>query len=447
MNSERPDEGKVRNISEASKIVSNDVLTDWNAELCKEKETAVSAPTRVAEKSARLTQKPESKGTKDPSSSQIREAGQPVKPSKKGDSGKTTTGTPKRDVREKPPGKKSAPKDGSERQSTSATTTPHGKDEASTQMVANIAEILKDSFASLSQSMSEGFDNLGQMFQGSRSACVSQESRLLDDLSSADSDVSEVEEPAAKRPKSDEAGQSAENELILGQLEKDFDLAEHKGAEINTNLAAIVSKLLKEKTEEDKLTEIKKRNPAPKNCERLAETRVNLPIWNNLSEKARSADIKLQKVQKSLVKGATAVVSVVNNLITAPGMPSKNEVVNNLMDGVFLLANANMELNVRRREALRPELHASYRYLCAPSNPISSELFGDDLPKAVKDITDTNRITSKLQRDKKESYRRGRQPERLDKFQRKRNYSGAKNYHRPSQYKGEGKRKVQKSQP
>ena len=110
MNSERPDEGKVRNISEASKIVSNDVLTDWNAELCKEKETAVSAQTHVAGNSARLTQKPESRGTKDPSSSQIREAGQPVKPSKKGDSGKTTTGTPKRDVREKPPGKKSAPK-------------------------------------------------------------------------------------------------------------------------------------------------------------------------------------------------------------------------------------------------------------------------------------------------------------------------------------------------
>ena len=55
VNSERPDERKVRNISEASKIVSNDVLTDWNAELCKEKETAVSAQTHVAGNSARLT--------------------------------------------------------------------------------------------------------------------------------------------------------------------------------------------------------------------------------------------------------------------------------------------------------------------------------------------------------------------------------------------------------
>ena len=123
MDSESLDEGKGQNSYEASKTVSNDVLTDWNAELCRKKETAVSVQTRVAGNSVRLTQKPESKGTKDSSSSQIREAGQTVKPSKEGDSGKAATGTPKRDVREKPPGKKSAPKDGSERPSTSATTT------------------------------------------------------------------------------------------------------------------------------------------------------------------------------------------------------------------------------------------------------------------------------------------------------------------------------------
>ena len=117
-------------------------------------------------------------------------------------------------------------------------------------------------------------------------------------------------------------------------------------------------------------------------------------------------------------------------------MPSKN-VVNNLMDGVLLLANANMVLNIRQREALQAELHASYRCLCAPSNPLFSELFRDDLPKAVKYITDSNRITSKLHLDKKESYKRGKQPECLDKFQRKRNYSGAKNYLHPSQHKGE----------
>ena len=106
MTSERRDEGKGRNIAEASKIVSNDVLTNWNAELCKQKHTAVSAPVRAAGNSARLTQKPESNGTKAPSSSQIREDAQTVKPSKKGDSGKTTTDTPKRNVRENRQGRK-----------------------------------------------------------------------------------------------------------------------------------------------------------------------------------------------------------------------------------------------------------------------------------------------------------------------------------------------------
>ena len=152
MDSERSDEGIGRNIPTVNETDSSDVLTDWNAELSKEKDTAASAQTRAAGNSVRLTQKPESKGTKDPSSSQKREAGQTVKPSKKGDSGKTTTGITKRDVREKPPGKRSAPKDGSasERQSTPASAAPLVNDAASTQMVATIAEILKDSFASLS---------------------------------------------------------------------------------------------------------------------------------------------------------------------------------------------------------------------------------------------------------------------------------------------------------
>ena len=88
--------------------------------------------------------------------------------------------------------------------------------------------------------------------------------------------------------------------------------------------------------------------------------------------------------------------------------------------------------------------HASYRYLCAPSNPIATELFGDDLPRVVKDITlitDTNRITSKLRRDKKNSQKRGWQYERHDKFQRQRSYSGTKKLQSPLPIQGEGEEK------
>ena len=108
------------------------------------------------------------------------------------------------------------------------------------------------------------------------------------------------------------------------------------------------------------------------------------------------------------------MVQVVNDLISKPDMPSKGQIIKQLMDGVLLMANANIELNLRRREALKPELHTSYRYLCAPSNPITTELFGDNLPKAVKD---TNRITSKLSRETKQSFKRSRSDAHSDRFQ------------------------------
>ena len=109
-------------------------------------------------------------------------------------------------------------------------------------------------------------------------------------------------------------------------------------------------------------------------------------------------------------------MQVVNDVIDTPDMQPKDQIVNRFMDGVLLMANANMELNIWRREALNPELHSSYRYLCAPLNPITTELFEDDLRKAVKDITDTNRITSKLSRKTKHSFIRSRTDGHSDRY-------------------------------
>lgn len=110
------------------------------------------------------------------------------------------------------------------------------------------------------------------------------------------------------------------------------------------------------------------------------------------------------------------------------------------MDAVILLANANTEVNLRRRERLKPELHPSYRHLCNPSNTITSQLFRDDLLKAVKDIAEANKISSKIHGGRRSADRR-------DKRQRSRQFagsnsrttyrsnfcyaSGSKNYQRP----------------
>ena len=113
----------------------------------------------------------------------------------------------------------------------------------------------------------------------------------------------------------------------------------------------------------------------------------------------------------------TALVTIIDKLIKDEAKSSNDDNISSLMDNVILLSNANTEVNLRRRERLKPELRPSYRHLCNPSNPIASQLFGDELPKAGKEIAEANKISSKLHGERKPSDRR-------DKRQRSRSFAG-----------------------
>ena len=207
---------------------------------------------------------------------------------------------------------------------------------------------------------------------------------------------------------------------------------------------------MREKANEDKITGLKKQHETPENCTTLSETKVNQGVWNNLDKSARSTYLKFQKVQKSLVKGIIIIVTEDNKLMGNSGPQNVDDTVGSLMDGVLLLANANQDLNYRRRELMRPQLNASYRHLCSPTNPVTSLLFGDYRPKAVKDISDTNRLVSKLTKDTS-STRSARSSQQRTHWQAKRRYEGgcnynnkqSKNYQSPLHFKRkqEGKKK------
>ena len=104
--------------------------------------------------------------------------------------------------------------------------------------------------------------------------------------------------------------------------------------------------------------DLEKQHETPENCTTLSETKVNQGVWNNLDESARSTDLKFQKVQESLVKGIKIIVTEVNKLVGNSGPQNAEDTVSSLMDRVLLLANANQELNYRRRELMRPQFNA-----------------------------------------------------------------------------------------
>ena len=57
-------------------------------------------------------------------------------------------------------------------------------------------------------------------------------------------------------------------------------------------------------------------------------------------------------------------------------------------DSIALLVNANYELNMRGREAIRPDLNQDYKHLCSSTVPVTEYLFGDKFAKQRKEMVE-----------------------------------------------------------
>ena len=142
---------------------------------------------------------------------------------------------------------------------------------------------------------------------------------------------------------------------------------------------------------EDKLQEKMTKIARPQNCKALTKVKVNQLIWDNLSANVRSQDLRMQKVQTSLIKGITGVVIATNKILShLDSIPEGRDLTQGLSDGIAMLANANKELNMRRKEMIKPDLHDDHKHLCSSSLETTSLLFGDELSKQVKDLTEVN---------------------------------------------------------
>ena len=86
----------------------------------------------------------------------------------------------------------------------------------------------------------------------------------------------------------------------------------------------------------------------------LVDTWVNPEIWDKLSPPTRSRDIKLQRIQHSLVQAAVAVAIGMHALMkefrSGESLPNSNMAlpVTALVDGLALMINANNNINLQR---------------------------------------------------------------------------------------------------
>ncbi|CAB3984921.1 Hypothetical predicted protein [Paramuricea clavata] len=209
-----------------------------------------------------------------------------------------------------------------------------------------------------------------------------------------------------ERAKTQNATEQAKEPSVLDGIRGEMKTAE-TGPKFNDDLAEIVNGLVQKGLSEEKLQDKLNKYPSPENCEALSKMRVNQLIWDNLQPNSRSQDLRFQKVQTALIKGMAAIVRATDTALAhITTLPAGKEIVESMTDAIALCAHANSELNIRRKELIKPDLHEDYKHLCSASVPSSSQLFGDDLSKQVKDLTEVNKVGRKMTRHKNKPYAR-----------------------------------------
>ena len=171
-------------------------------------------------------------------------------------------------------------------------------------------------------------------------------------------------------------------------LAEEFSVAEKTSPAIDANLADIVKSLLTEKLSKDKLAEVQNKYQRPENCTNLIAPKINKQIWQQLRQETRNSDSAFQKAQSLVLSGLYAILQLCNS--------SSGDQRNVLTHTAVLLLSANRELNLKRRDLIRPDLNKQYASLCNPSTPVSSFLFGDDLNKEVEELTKSQKLSSKV---------------------------------------------------
>lgn len=205
----------------------------------------------------------------------------------------------------------------------------------------------------------------------------------------------------------------------FSSLAKRFKPQESLSADIDSTLANTVTEIFRNGMEDDQYQNMLKSEALarPSNCDGLTVVKCNQLVWDLISPSARTTDKKLQNVETSVVKSATILAKLVDKFakVEKKLSDSCNEdcsyVIDNINDAMALLGHANRQINVTRKDLLKPELRNEFTHLCNHQLPYTNQLFGDDVSKAAKEIEDCAKIGNKIQYGSNRgfgSYRSGR---------------------------------------
>lgn len=180
-------------------------------------------------------------------------------------------------------------------------------------------------------------------------------------------------------------GSDTENEAGSAVTVQDetWDLPKLKGSEkgpaISQSLADLINMACTSQCATD---DIIGKYMIPGNCDKLCSPMVNNEIWKIMSKRAQSYDRCFSDIQNLVATGIVPVIKLLD--VVKPHIAGNSEAKTLFSDMITLLGQVQFNLSLRRRYMIKPNLKKKYQPLCHISTPVSTQLFGDDVAKFIK---------------------------------------------------------------
>ena len=193
----------------------------------------------------------------------------------------------------------------------------------------------------------------------------------------------------------------------LSSMSKRFKIKEVCSDDVDQTLAEHVTDLLHNSMDEEQYNELTKDdvNGRPEHCTGLTVVRTNQLVWDLIAPSTQQIDKKLQYIEKSVITSAIIMTRTVNDMAKDESC-GNSQWIDNYNDSLALLGHCNRQINLLRRDLIKPDLCWDYVPLCAHSFPYINFLFGDDVSKSAKEIETCNKLGSRIIR-RRQGGRRG----------------------------------------
>ena len=175
---------------------------------------------------------------------------------------------------------------------------------------------------------------------------------------------------------------------VLESLTQAFVQTKDKSPAITEKVASLIDNMASGGLSPETVKERVDKYPPPENCKFLCTTTINEEVWDLLPRRSKTVDLAFQKVQELFVQGLSSLSLLGDQLVKdlQTGKPTNvRQVLDQVMDSIALVANANHKLNMKRRELIKPDLNPPYTRLCKEDMKPSTKLFGAVVSKQAGD--------------------------------------------------------------